>query len=237
MAKVAVITGAGKGIGRATALRFAREGIDLALFTRTAGDYETLGPELDHAGVGHVDFVGDLSNAGDIDRFAASTRAAYDRVDYIINNAGVFQKVELKDSRIEDFDRLMSINVRGSYLITRAFIGDLIAGCKGVVVFVSSVAGLQGFPGGSLYSCSKFAIQGLADSLMLEVRKRGVRVTTVCPGRVNTPMMAADPNPPLPESVIQPEDVAETIYLACTLPDNAIIKQVEIRSTAMRFPG
>ncbi|MFH2054420.1 MAG: SDR family oxidoreductase, partial [bacterium] len=151
--------------------------------------------------------------------------------------AGIYQKVDLKDSQVEDFDRIMAVNLRGSYLMTRALIDGMVERGAGVVVFVSSLAGLRGFAGGSIYCASKFAMQGLAESLMLEVRKQGVRVCTVCPGNVRTNMWETEPEPrPLGESIIQPEDVAESIYHACMMPVNAMVSQIQMRSTDMRMP-
>jgi 3-oxoacyl-[acyl-carrier protein] reductase len=230
--KTAVITGAGKGIGRATALRFAGEGVNLALFTRTDSDYDSMRPELDKAGVQYLTYAGDLGNDVQVEEFANLTRQKFPDVAYLINNAAVFQKVELRSSRLEDFDRMMSVNIRGSYLMTRSFVNDMIRRGDGVILFVSSIAGLTGFKGGSLYSASKFAIQGMADSLMREVREYGVRVATVCPGNVKTAMWERESEPkPEGDSIIQPEDVADSIWHACNMPANTMVRHIELRST------
>jgi len=235
--KIAVITGAGKGIGRATALRFAEAGFDLALFTRTEADYDSLRPQLEKAKVSFLTYSGDIADQATVADFAERTLERFDRVDYVVNNAGVYLKVDLKDSKVEDFDRVMAVNLRGSYLMARAFVGRMVEQGDGVMLFVSSLAGLNGFPGGSIYCASKFAMQGLAESLMLEVRKQGVRVCTVCPGNVRTNMWESEPEPrPLSETIIQPEDVAESIYHACTMPANSMVAQIQMRSTNMRMP-
>ncbi len=235
--KVAVITGAGKGIGRATALKFAQERIDLALFTRTEADYGTLTPELDRYGVKYLTFGGDVAQETDVVAFAGKVAEKFGRVDCLINNAGVYSHGEISETNVAEFDRVMSINVRGSYLMTRAFVPGMIEREDGVILFVSSIAGLTGFKGGTIYSASKFAMIGMAQSLLFELRDKGIRVCSICPGNVNTPMWENGDGPrPIPETMIQPEQVAESIHHACTMPKNVIVKQIELRSTRTRYP-
>lgn len=235
--KVAVITGAGKGIGRATALKFAQEGINLALFTRTKSDFDSLQPEFEQLGIECLTFTGDLTKSQGVDAFAQATAEKFDHVDYLVNNAGVFTKGEIVAASIGDYDRVMSVNARGAFLMTKAFAPGMIARGDGVILFVSSIAGLTGFKGGTIYSASKFAMQGMAESLMLELRDKGVRVVTICPGNVNTQMWDDDSTGrPIPETMIQPEQVAASIYHAVTMPANAVVKQIELRSTNTRYP-
>jgi 3-oxoacyl-[acyl-carrier protein] reductase len=234
--KVAVITGAGKGIGRATALKFAQEKINLALFTRTESDYELLKPEVEGFGVKYLAFTGDVGNEADVGEFAARVAEKFGHVDYLVNNAGVYNEEQIAETNVVEFDRVMSINVRGSYLMTRAFVPSMIEREDGVILFVSSIAGLIGFKGGTIYSASKFAMIGMAQSLMFELRDKGIRVCSICPGNVNTAMWEHDDGSrPIPETMIQPEQVAESIHHACTMPKNVIVKQIELRSTRTRY--
>jgi 3-oxoacyl-[acyl-carrier protein] reductase len=235
--RVAVITGAGKGIGRATALKLASKGINLALLTRTRSDFDSLTPELDKSAVEYLTYTGDVSQEADILAFADKIEDKYSGVDYLINNAGVFAKTEISEAEVEEFDRVMAVNVRGAFLMTKAFAKGMIKRGDGVILFVSSIAGLTGFKGGLIYSASKHAIQGMAESLMFELRDQGVRIATICPGNVNTPMWdRGSGKKPIPETMIQPEEVAESIYYACTMPNNTLVKQIELRSTNTRFP-
>lgn len=235
--RVAVITGAGKGIGRATALKFAQERIDLALITRNEADYETLRPELDRYGVKYLTVAGDVSREADVAAFTEKVKEKFGHVDHLINNAGVYSQAEIEETDVAEFDRVMSINVRGSYLMTKAFAPGMIERQDGVILYVSSIAGLTGFKGGTIYSASKFAMIGMAQSLMFELRDKGIRVCSICPGNVNTPMWENGDGPrPIPETMIQPEQVAESIHHACTMPKNVIVKQIELRSTRTKFP-
>jgi NAD(P)-dependent dehydrogenase (short-subunit alcohol dehydrogenase family) len=133
---------------------------------------------------------------------------------------------------LEQFDQTMSVNVRGPFLMTRAFLPEMKLRTRGQIVNIASLAGRNGFPGGTAYSASKHAVLGFSKSLMLELRQYGIRVVAVCPGSVVTPFFdKSGMELQSPERKLRAEDVAQTVVTALELPDRALISELDIRPT------
>jgi 3-oxoacyl-[acyl-carrier protein] reductase len=153
-------------------------------------------------------------------------------VDCLVNNAGVLIAKPFEELTLDDWERTMAINVRSLYLMTRAVLPGMRQRRRGTVVNVASLAGRNGFVGGTAYTASKHAVLGFSRSLMLEVRRDQVRVIAICPGSVDTsllrdqPMLKSDP-----AKILRPEDVADTIVHAVALPDRALVSELDIRPT------
>jgi 3-oxoacyl-[acyl-carrier protein] reductase len=153
-------------------------------------------------------------------------------VGLLVNNAGVLIARPFAELTLEDWDATMATNLRSLYLVTRAVLPAMRQRREGTIVNVASLAGRNGFVGGTAYTASKHAVLGFGRSLMLELRKEGIRVITVCPGSVDTellrdqPMLKSDPT-----RILRPEDVAETILHAVRLPDRALVSELDIRPT------
>lgn len=185
--KTAVITGAASGIGRETALACARQGADLALcdvseggLEQTAADARALGADVLTARV-------DVADAASMDVFAEQVHGRFGGVDLLVNNAGIGVFSSFADTELEDWQRLLDINVMGVVHGCRAFLPQMIArGCGGHVVNVSSQAGIQASPVLVAYSASKFAVFGFSEALRAELKPHRIGVTAVCPGVVNT---------------------------------------------------
>jgi len=150
----------------------------------------------------------------------------------LVNNAGILIAKPFEELTLEDWDQTMATNLRSLYLVTRAVLPAMRRRKSGTVVNVSSLAGKNGFLGGTAYSASKHAVLGFSRSLMLETRKDNIRIIAVCPGSVATPMMQDQPMLKTdPGRILQPEDVADTIVHAVTLPERALVSEVDIRPT------
>jgi meso-butanediol dehydrogenase/(S,S)-butanediol dehydrogenase/diacetyl reductase len=197
--QAAVVTGAARGIGRSIALALARAGADVAIADLPAGHagmtYEMSGRDELDAVAREVTALGrralaigcDVTQKADVAALAERVRAELGRVDLVVNNAGVVHFAPLAEIEEERWDRLYAVNVKGAFLVTQAFLADLVAS-RGSVINIASVAGKRGYPLGSLYCSSKFAVVGLTQSLAMELGPQGVRVNAICPGILATHM-------------------------------------------------
>ncbi len=229
---LAVVTGATEGIGRAIAFALGHAGARLAICARTE---KNLGATLDDLHAAHLDAIGmacDVSNPAAVDAFAAFVTRERGPVQVLVNNAGIARFAPLEELSLEDWDAVIAVNVRSLYLVTRAFVTGMRQSGGGTIVNMASLAGRNGFEGGTVYCASKHAVLGFSKSLMLEVRKHNVRVIAVCPGSVATPFMDKQSRfRPNRDRVLTAEDVAQTVLAALTLPDRAMVSELDIRPT------
>ena len=232
MHQVALVTGATEGIGRATALALGRAGYRVGACARTPGRVAAVVDELHAAGVHAAGRPGDVADPGDADAIVRELERQLGPVDVLINNAGVLIGRRFEELSLEDWDRTMATNVRSLFLMTRRVLPGMRERRRGTIVNVASVAGKVGFVGGTAYAASKHAVLGFSRSLMLEVRREGIRIVAVCPGSVATQMLEHQPLLPANrERILTPEDVAETILHAVRLPGRAVVNEIEIRPT------
>jgi 3-oxoacyl-[acyl-carrier protein] reductase len=188
MGGVAIVTGAGSGIGRATALRLARDGFSIVVNDLTAERAEGVAAEIARAGGRGIAIAGDVSDEAAVARLADGARAAFGAVTLLVNNAGYVHQAKFVDLAPADFDRMFAVHVRGTFLCTRAVLPEMLARGAGVIVNVASQLGQIGGIELAHYSAAKAAIIGLTKSLAREVSKQGVRVNAVAPGPINTPI-------------------------------------------------
>lgn len=232
--KIAVITGAGKGIGKAAAELFLKEGAKVVLTSRNRSDLEMIQDAWKDRKDKIITIAGDISKEETINRVIAETIDKYGRIDILVNNAGFGVFDDLVDSRTEDFDSMFNTNVRALYLLTKGFLPHMIKEQSGTIINIASVAGKQGFATGSIYCATKHAVMGLSRALMLEVRKYNIRVVAICPGSAATDFFRSESQTELGssrESVLSAQDIAETILLAATLPEKAMVTELEVRPT------
>lgn len=232
LGRVAVITGASAGIGWATAKALAGEGVKVVLTARREDRLRHLCDDIRDAG-GEADFrSGDASLETTAQAAIALALSCFGRLDIVINNAGQGNYKQVAETTIEEYDELMNANMRSSFVFSRAALPHLIKQRSGTILFISSVAGVQGYPNEAVYCASKFAQVGFAQALEGELRPFGVKVGVICPGGVKTEFAIGKGRSE--ESVansymMEAEEVAESIVFACAQPDNARITQMTVR--------
>jgi len=226
----ALVTGATHGIGLATALALGRAGYRVGVCARTAAKVESLVAELGAAGIEAAGRAADVADPVQVTSAVEHVSQALGEIGVLVNNAGVLIARPIEALTLEDWDTTMATNLRGLFLMTRAVLPPMRARGRGDIVNVASLAARNGFAGGSAYVASKHAVLGFGRALMLELRKEGIRVITVCPGSVDTGMLRDQPVLKSdPARILQPEDVAETIVHSLRLPERALVSEVDIR--------
>ena len=232
MSGTALVTGATEGIGRATALALGRAGYRVGICSRTIEKVEATLAELRAQGVTAAGAAADVADPDQVRHLVDQVRGALGEIEVLVNNAGVLIARPIEELTLEDWDVTMATNLRGLYLTTRLVLPGMRTRRQGTIVNVASLAGRNGFVGGSAYSASKHAVLGFSRSLMLEVRKDNVRVIAICPGSVATGMLRNQAMlKPDHERILRPEDVAASILHVLTLPTGALVSELDIRPT------
>jgi 3-oxoacyl-[acyl-carrier protein] reductase len=229
--KTALITGAGRGIGRATALALAAEGVNIGLVGRTLEKLEKVQEELKSYDVKTAVAAADVSDLNDITSAVESIRGELGAIDILLNNAGISKFGSFMELTPEEWTNILNVNVNGVYYTTRAVLPEMIERNTGDIINISSTAGQKGGPVTSAYSASKAAVIGLSESLMMEVRKHNIRVTTLTPSTVATDMAVelnlTDGNL---DKVMQAEDLAELIVAQLKLNKRVVLKHAGLWS-------
>ena len=217
--KVVLITGGGRGIGRALALLLAKEGCSIAVVSRTWHEISAVASEIDSLGGRGLAVKADIANAADVKDMVEQVIKAFGGVDILVNNAGAFRHTLIADMKEADWDLLIDINLKGTFLCCREILPQMLKQGSGRIINISSIAGKMGHAGESVYSAAKFGVIGFTESLAAEVKDDNIVVSTVLPGLTNTRM----PNEAYDESVfvklgledrtkwLEPEDVASAI--------------------------
>lgn len=232
--KTAIVTGGGKGLGKAMALALAAEGVNLALVARTQADIEAVVAQA-KASNPEIKVATKAINVGDyqqVKQAVSELVSELGRVDILINNAGILKVGGLLELAVEEWEEVFKVNVFGTYYMLREVLPHLIENGKGDIVNVASTAGLKGAPKMSAYGASKAAVINLTESVMQEARKSNIRVTTVNPSTIATEMtLKANFTDGNEEKVLQPEDLAFLVVNNLKLPERAFVKEVGLWST------
>ena len=219
--KVAVITGASRGIGRACAIAFAKEGAHIVATARNEAELNSLVEECQALGVKAVAVPANATKEADISRLKEQALKAFPQIDILVNNAGVGKYSSLLGLTLEDYDWMMNTNMRSTFLCTHAFLPEMVARKSGSIIIVSSQAGLNGYPGETVYCSTKFAQVGFAYALDAEVREHNIRVCVIAPGSVRTTFAfgtgRVEGQPDL-EFMMEAEDVADAVVFASAQP-------------------
>ena len=223
----ALVTGAGRGIGRSIAMALAREGARLTVVSRTAHELDTLVEEIEAVGGRGVAFAGDLRNPSACSGAVAAAVDCFGGLQILVNNAGLGVFANVADTSDEDWDAVLGTNLSAAFRLTRAALPHL-AHRGGHIVMVSSLAGKNPIAGLAAYCASKAALDQFAACLMLEVRHQGVKVTTVAPGSVDTAFAGA-PRSADTSWMLTAEDVAQTVVDLLRMRDGAHSSRVEMR--------
>lgn len=231
-ARTALVTGATDGIGRATAFALGRAGWQVGCCARTPANVETLLVQLGDAGIRAAGRPGDVGDEREARSVVRHVQEVLGPVDALVNNAGVLIAKPFDQLTLADWDRTMATNLRSLYLMTREVLPEMRRRRRGSIVNVASLAGRNGFIGGTAYAASKHAVLGFSKSLMLETRGDDIRVIAICPGSVDTGMIRGQPLVKAdPTKILRPEDVAATIVHVLELPDRALVSELDIRPT------
>jgi short-subunit dehydrogenase len=226
--KVALVTGAGRGIGKAVATSLARSGCRVVLAARTAAQLQEVQGEI-HASGGDSKIVpADLTRDEDIENLVAESQRVYGSVDFLINNAGWGKRVPVARVKVEDLDQTLRVNLRAPMLLAKYLLPGMIEKGEGAVINIGSVSGKSGEANGAAYSASKFGLIGFTQSLYEEVREHGIKVAVIMPGFVDTPLIP--PNRQLDRSkMIQAEDVAQSVLYVLNSPPTSCPVEIMIR--------
>ncbi|SKB48368.1 3-oxoacyl-[acyl-carrier protein] reductase [Sphingobacterium nematocida] len=230
--KNALITGGGRGLGKATALAFAKEGINIAITGRNESLLKETVSELSELGIKATYAIFDVADFDSVISSIEKLTTDFGTFDILVNNAGVAAFGSVLDMDPKTWKEIVETNLLGTYYVTKAVLPQLIEKNEGDIINVSSTAGLNGAATTSAYSASKFGVIGFSDSLMREVRKNNIRVCTLMPSTIASDMSKelnlTDGNP---ETVLQPEDFAELIVANLKLPRRAMLKSASLWST------
>ena len=227
--RVAIVTGASRGIGREIAILFGREGSTVVLAARTKKLLEQVAGEIQESGGRAVAITLDLNDEESIRKLVRVVKNRFGKLDMLVNNAGETHSAPLDETKTEDWDRLMRVNARGPFILCRETLGLLRKAESGYIVNISSVVGVKGYAMQSAYTASKHALRGMSISLAEELRGSNVRVHVICPGGVDTELVDKV-RPDIKKSeLIKPAEIAELVLYLVTHKGNAVIDELHVR--------
>lgn len=231
--KVAIVTGAGRGIGRSIALTLARNGARVSLAARTGAEIEAVCAEIEAFGLFNdeqaVSFCTDVSREADVRVLVRKTVERFGRLDILVNNAAVGVFGPLVETTTQQWDQAMAVNARGPFLMCREAIPYLRQQERSFIINIASVVGVKGYADQAAYSASKHALMGMTKALAREVKQDGIRVHAICPGGVDTGLIG-QARPDLDRSVLmQPQEIADIVLFLVTRQGNAVIDEIQVR--------
>lgn len=233
--KISIISGASRGIGRAISLRLAHEGHFVVVLARNAEEIGELEHEIDEAGGKALSFVCDISDEQQVSDAIAEVMRDFKRIDCLVNNAGIGVFKPAEDISAEDWDRVMDINVKGSFLLTRAVLPHMKAAGSGHIVAIASDVSKRTFATGSLYTASKYAQHAFFESLRREVRALGIKVSVVYPGLVDTYFHQLEQGEPQQAKFLHADDIASAVSYIIQAPKHVLIDELMIHPMSQEW--
>ncbi len=225
MKKNILVTGASKGIGRAIAKRLGTSH-NVALFARDVSALQALQKEIP----GSLVFPGDITREEDVKSCVSGALKAFGKIDVLVNNAGIGTFKRADRFSLDEFRAIFQVNVEGTFLFTKYVLPSMIENKAGQIINISSVAGLNGFKGGSAYAASKFAVNGFTESLREDVKEFGIAVSAVCPGSVATDFGGGSAEALLAKDyAMTPDDVAHTVEYLVNESETVNAKLIELK--------
>lgn len=230
----ALITGASSGIGKATALAFAASGIDVALVSRSKDKLEAIATKAQETGVKAQAYVLDLAKIEQVKAGIEAIAAEFADIDILVNNAGIAYTNTLEATPLSDWQQVMNLNLTSVFQCIQGIMPVMRNQQRGTIINVASIAGQQPFPGWGAYSVSKAALIALSKTLAAEERQNGIRVVSICPGAVNTPLWDTDTvQVDLNRSaMLTPELVAQSILHTVLMPEQAVVESITLMPSA-----
>jgi NAD(P)-dependent dehydrogenase (short-subunit alcohol dehydrogenase family) len=226
--QVALVTGAGRGIGRAVALAFAREGARVVLAARSSRELAVVQREIESAGGHALAVPTDVRQEPAVAALVSRAIADGGRVDCLVTAAGRAAFGPVADTKPEDWDQLMAVNLRGVFLSCRAVLPVMIAQRRGTIINVGSVVTSRTIPGSAAYTTAKYGVLGFSRVLAEEVRSHRIRVGVLSAGATDTPLWDAVPAPPDRALMLRPEQVAAAALLMASLPEGATLEELTL---------
>jgi NADP-dependent 3-hydroxy acid dehydrogenase YdfG len=226
--QVAIVTGAGRGIGRAIAERFASEAADLVLASRTPRDLEAVAKDVERAGMRALVVPTDVTDDAAVERLVERAVDAFGRIDILVTAAGVASFGPVAEATARDWDAMLAVNLRAVMTCCRAVLPPMLARRRGTIINVASIAASRPIPGAAAYTATKAGVVGWSRVLAEELRAGGVRVGVLVPGAVDTPLWDAIPGGPDRARMLRPEDVARAAALMASLPPGATMEEVTL---------
>lgn len=239
--KVAIVTGASSGIGRATAQSLAKKGVRVVLGARRRDRLDELSSEIQSVGGQALSFVTDVAQRQSCEDLIRYTIEQWGRIDILVNNAGLMPLSFIKNLHVDEWDRMIDVNIKGVLYCTAAALPHMLTAKSGHIVNVSSVAGRIVFPAGSVYCATKHAVTAFSEGLRQELSTRkNIRVTCIEPGVVATELTSTITDESLQEYVegakkmaaLQSQDIADAILYAVFSPNHVNVNEILIRPTA-----
>jgi NADP-dependent 3-hydroxy acid dehydrogenase YdfG len=227
--QVAIVTGAGRGIGRAVAVALAAEGAAVALAARSRQQIAAVAAEIRQAGGRALAVPTDVTQDAAVEALVEQVVGELGgRLDLLVTAAGVATFGPVAGTKPADWDAMLAVNLRATMVTCRAVLPPMVRQRRGTILNIASVAAVRVIPGAAAYSATKAAVVAFSRVLAEEVRHEGVRVGVVLPGAVDTPLWDAIPNPPDRARMLSPEDVARAVLLMATLPPRAALEEVTL---------
>jgi NADP-dependent 3-hydroxy acid dehydrogenase YdfG len=224
----AVVTGAGRGIGRAVAVELARLGMRVGLVSRTPAELESVAAEIGNAA---VVAAADVRSPAEVAGTLGNLRDRFGTIRVVVNAAGVYHYGPVVETTGEDLDRVVDTNLKGTFTVCRHVLPGMIAEGGGEIVNIASIAGKVGTPGRAIYCASKFGVVGFSYALAEEVREQGIRVTLVCPGSTNTRFSPKERTGKSLDRMLQPVDIAHTVRMIVTQDPRSFMSEIIMRPT------
>ncbi len=224
--KSALVTGGGRGIGRAIALTFAEAGADLVIAARTQAQLEEVAQQVRALGRKCLTYPADLTKSDHVEHLARAALEGMGKIDILVNNAGVFLVRPIEETTDEDWDRVMDTNLKAAFILSRALIPHFKQRRSGTILNVASLAGKKPYEGQGAYCASKHGLIGLTKVLAVELQPYNVHVSAICPGGVDTDLVRGVMERP---DWLDPEDVAKLALFLATLSPKAAADEVLLR--------
>ena len=226
---IILVTGASQGIGAAIAKTFAKEvrGVRLALVARNMKNLQAVARACAKLGATAEAFEADVSNEASVELLAGAVAERFGPVDVLINNAGAFAMAPFVETKVEEFDRMIAVNLRSAFLVTSAFLPGMLKRKSGDIFFLSSIAGLGAYPNAAAYCAAKFGVTGLAKVLRAETKAHGLRVCCVHPGATWSPSW--EKSGVKPARIMPAEDIARAILDVHRLSRRTVVEEIILR--------